>query len=236
MIVTSSHAHTSSQLPSASQKHCAKNRCDAQVPFLSLVCPGSPPIPAALPHLTSARSVCPHCRSPLLQSKPSERGAIRVPSHGTCPADAQGLPPCHLVVQVHGFLPARSWQEGPQGKTNRSAEPFLPLSWSCCWHSSLLAAPVALQTLPAPSQFSGWDHSFAAVARPRPCPTPRAASSTMGSRDPLPSCSWSWCFGRLPQTCSHWPAGTSHCPSLDLVWAFDVFQVPWLQAAKASCR
>ena len=42
-----------------------------------LSAPGSPPMAAALPHLTSARSVCPHCRSPLLQSKPSGRGAIR---------------------------------------------------------------------------------------------------------------------------------------------------------------
>ena len=197
------------------QRTAAMHKCHSCL----LSAPGSPPMAAALPHLTSARSVCPDCRSPLLQSKPSGRGAT-------------GLPPCHLLVRVHDFIPARSWQEGSQGKTNRSAEPFL-LLWSCYWHSSLLAAPVALQTLPAPSQFSGWSHSFAAAARPRPCPTPRAASSTMGSRDLLPPCSWSWCFGRLPQTCSHWPAWTSHCRSLDLVWAFDVFQAPWLQAAKA---
>ena len=140
------------------QRTAAMHKCHSCL----LSAPGSPPMAAALPHLTSARSVCPHCRLPLLQSKPSGRGAIRAQVIAEpdsffawhlsrrCPCG------CRRATYWCGYMTfSRSQQEESQGKTNRSAEPFLLLSWSCYWHSSLLAAPVALQTLPAPSQFSG---------------------------------------------------------------------------------
>ena len=78
------------------QRTAAMHKCHSCLLFA----PGSPPMAAALPHLTSARSVCPHLtaghprfsRNPRNVGLPALKSQLNqtVPSHGTCPADAHG--------------------------------------------------------------------------------------------------------------------------------------------------
>ena len=98
---------------------------------------------AALPHLASARSVCPHCWSPLFQSRPSVTAEPDsfFAGHLSCRC-AQGCRRATYWCRYMAFFRPDLGKRGRKEKTNRSAEPYLLLSWSCYWHSSLLAAPV----------------------------------------------------------------------------------------------
>lgn len=73
-------ARSSQTRPTNIVQKCKEQlRFDAQVPFLSLVCPwlAAHGCGSAASHFGEVRVSSPHCRSPSLQSKPSECGATR---------------------------------------------------------------------------------------------------------------------------------------------------------------